>query len=73
MTYARPQPDLRCLPADKWLPIAYRSRDEGTWVAVPGALLSIETAHRLEHDDLIFMATKPEAAAFALVVRRRAA
>lgn len=63
-------PDLRFLPAGQWVPIAYRSRDEGIWVEVPGALLSITTALRLEHDGLLYVATKPEPAAFALVVRR---
>lgn len=64
-------PDLRTIPAGQWVPIAYRARDEATWVEVPGAPLSIPVAHKLEHDDLIYMATRPEAAAFALCVRRR--
>ena len=67
----RQLPDLRFLPAGKWVPIAYRSRDEATWVEVPGALLSIDTAHRLRRGQHIYMATKPEAAAFALCVWRR--
>lgn len=63
-------PDLRTIPANQWTPIAYRARDAGTWVEVHPSI-SIAVAHKLEHEALIYMATRPEAAAFALVVRRR--
>lgn len=65
--------NLRTIPPNQWVPIAYRAREDGVWVEIPDAPLSIAVAHKLEHDDLIYMATRPEAAAFALVVRRRVA
>ena len=64
-------PDLRFLPIGKWVPIAYRSHDEATWVEVPGAVMSITLAHQLERDDLIYMAQRREATCTAQPIAGR--
>lgn len=64
---------LTAIPTNKWLPIAYRVHIDSEWIEVPGAPITTEEAHELEHDGLICMANRREAHATALVVKRRVA